>query len=64
MKEDAQVLRPTPSGPMRAVDTQIARGKVAKERTSEKAKTEAVKIAHEFKARQQKSHDHDRDRER
>ena len=64
VKEDAPVLRPTPSGPMRAPDRQIAHAKVAKERTAEKAKTEAVKIAHEFKARQNKSHDHERDRER
>ena len=64
VKEDAPVLRPTPSGPMRSPDRQIAYGKVAKERTAEDRKIEAAKIAQQFKARQGKSHDHDRDHDR
>jgi hypothetical protein len=64
VKEDAPVLRPTPSGPMRAPDRQLAYGKVAKERSAENRKIEAAKIAQDFKARQGKSHDHERDRER
>ncbi len=64
VKEDAPVLRPTPSGPMRQPDRQAAYGKLAKERSIEQRKIESAKIAHEFKARQQKSHDHERDRER
>ena len=64
VKEDAPVLRPTPSGPMRAPDRQIAYGKVAKEMKAEDRKIEAAKVAQEFKARQGKSHGHDRDHER
>jgi hypothetical protein len=64
VKEDAPVLRPTPSGPMRAVDRQAAYGNVAKERSAANRKNEAAKMAQEFRAKQQKSHDHDHDRER
>jgi len=64
LKDDAPVLRPTPSGPLRAPDREAAFGKVAKERIDENRKIEAAKMAQEFKARQQKSHDHERDRER
>ena len=64
VKDDAPVLRPTPSGPLRAPDREAAFGKVEKERIDENRKIEAAKMAQEFKARQQKSHDHERDRER
>jgi hypothetical protein len=64
VKEDAPVLRPTPSGPMRQPDRQAAYGKLAKERSVENKKNDAAKMAQEFWERQQKSHDHDRDRGR
>jgi hypothetical protein len=64
IKEDAPVLRPTPSGPMRAPDRQISYGKVAKERSAENRKIDAAKIAQEFRARQGKGHDPERDHER
>jgi hypothetical protein len=63
VKEDAPVLRPTPNGPMRQADRSAAYGKVAKERSAENKKIEALKLAQQYKAAQ-KSHDHDRDRER
>jgi hypothetical protein len=53
-------MRPTPSGPMPAPARQIAYGKVAKERSAEDRKIDAAKIAHDFKARPGKSHDHER----
>ena len=65
IKEDAPALKPPPSGPMRQMsDRQAAYGKLAKERSAENKKIEAAKMAQEFKARQNKSHDHERDRER
>jgi hypothetical protein len=66
VKEDAPVLRPTPSGPMRATpDRYAAATKLGKEHDSEAAKLETARKAQEtFKARQGKSHDHDRDHER
>ena len=66
VKEDAPVLKPTPSGPMRATpDRYAAATKLGKEHDSEAAKLEAAKKAQEtFKARQGKSHDHERDRDR
>jgi hypothetical protein len=64
VREDAPVMRPTPSGPMRQPDRQAAYGKLAKERSAENRKIEAAKLAQEFKARQAKSHDHERDHER
>jgi hypothetical protein len=66
VKEDAPVLKPTPSGPMRQTpDRQASLAKIGKERDSANAKIEAAKKAHEiFKARQGKSPDHERDRER
>ena len=66
VKEDAPVLRPTPSGPMRATpDRYAAATKLGKEHDNADAKLEAARKAQEtFKARQGKSHDHDRDHER
>ena len=64
IRDDRPLMRPTPSGPMRAPDRQAAYGRVAKERSAENRKIEAAKIAHDFKARQHKSHDHERDHER
>jgi hypothetical protein len=64
VKTDAPVMRPTPTGPMRQPDRQVAYGKLAKERSIENKKNDAAKMAQEFWERQQKSHDHDRDRSR
>ena len=64
VREDAPVLRPTPSGPMRQPDLQVARSKVAKEHDAAARKAEALKLAQQLRQQQQKSHDHDRDRER
>jgi hypothetical protein len=64
VKTDAPVMRPTPSGPMRQPDRQLAYGKLAKERSAENKKNDAAKMAQEFWERQQKSHDQDRDRGR
>jgi hypothetical protein len=64
VKTDAPVMRPTPTGPMRQPDRQVAYGKLAKERSIENKKNDAAKMAQEFWERQQKSHDHDRDRGR
>jgi hypothetical protein len=66
VQQDAPVLRPTPTGPMRAgPDRYAAATKLGKEYDKEDAKIEAAKKAREaFKARQGKSHDHERDRER
>jgi hypothetical protein len=64
VKEDAPVLKPTPSGPMRQLaDRQASTAKLGKEHDSANAKIEAAKKAQEmFKARHGKSHDHDRER--
>jgi hypothetical protein len=66
VKQDAPVLRPTPSGPMRGTpDRYAAAMKLGKEHDKADAKIEAARKAQEaFKARQGKAHDHDRDRER
>ena len=66
VKEDAPVLKPTPSGPMRQMpDRQANAVKLGKEHNNEDTKREAAKKAQEaFKARQGKSHDHERDHER
>jgi len=66
VQQDAPVLRPTPTGPMRAgPDRYAAATKLGKEHDKEDAKMEAAKKAREaFKARHGKSHDHERDRER
>jgi hypothetical protein len=65
VRVDAPVLRPTPSGPMRQMsDRQAAYGKLAKERSAEDRKAEALKLAQQLRDAQQKSHDHERDRQR
>jgi hypothetical protein len=66
IKEDAPVLKPTPSGPMRETpERQAYAAKQQKEHERENAKLDAAKKAHEiFKARQGKSPDHERDHER
>ena len=63
VREDAPVLKPTPSGPMRGMsDRQASVAKLGKEHDNEAAKLEAARKAQEaFKARQGKSHDHDRE---
>jgi hypothetical protein len=65
IREDAPVLRPTPSGPMRQMsDRQAATARLAKERSgAEQKRQEAEKMREAFKARQTKSHDHERDRD-
>jgi hypothetical protein len=66
VRQDAPVLRPTPSGPMRQMpDRQAAAARLGKEHDNADARIEAARKAQEaFKARQGKSHDHERDRER
>jgi hypothetical protein len=64
IREHAPVLRPTPNGPMRQPDRQAAYGKLAKERSTENSKIRAAEMAQQFKAKQPKSQDHERDRER
>ncbi len=66
VKDDAPVLRPTPSGPMRQTpDRQIASAKLAKEHNDAAEKLQqAEKMREALKARQQQTHDHERDRER
>ena len=66
IREDAPVLKPTPSGPMRQMaDRQASVAKVQKEQDIAAARIEAAKKAQEtFKTRQGKSHDHDLDRDR
>src|ERR1035437_8871909 len=66
VRQDAPVLRPTPSGPMRqAPDRYAAATKLGKEHDNEDAKLEqARKLQQTLKARQGKSHDHERDHER
>ena len=66
VKDDAPVLKPTPSGPMRhSPDRYAAATKLGKEHDAADAKTEAAKKAQEtYKARHGKSHDHERDHER
>jgi hypothetical protein len=66
VKNDAPVLRPTPSGPMRQTpDRQIASAKLAKEQNDASEKLQqAEKMREALKARQQQTHDHERDRER
>jgi hypothetical protein len=64
IRQDAPVMRPTPSGPMRQPDRQAAYGKLAKERSAEDRKAEALKLAQQVRDAQQNSHHHDRDRGR
>ena len=65
VRQDAPVLRPTPSGPMRQMsDRQASAVKLGKEHDNADAKIEAArKVQEAFKARQGKSHDHERDRD-
>jgi hypothetical protein len=66
VKEDAPALRPSPSGPMRQTpDRQAAVARIGKEHDNAAARIEAAQKAQEaFKARQQQTHDHERDRDR
>ena len=66
IRQDAPCLRPTPTGPMRAgPDRYAAATKLGKEHDKADAKIEAAKKAQEaFNARQGKTHDRERDRER
>src|ERR1022692_3857319 len=62
IRDDRPLMRPTPSGPMRATaDRYAAATKLGKEHDNADAKIEAAKKLQEsFKARQGKSHDHER----
>jgi hypothetical protein len=63
VRQDAPVLRPTPNGVMRQmVDRQAATARLGKERGGEQKKIDAAKMAQQFKAKQGRSHDHDRER--
>jgi hypothetical protein len=64
VKDDAPVLKPTPSGPMRGIpDRQASAARLTKEHNKADAKIElARKAMKEFRERQGKSHDHDRER--
>ena len=66
VREDAPVLKPTPSGPMRQMsDRQANAVKLGKEHNNADAKMEAAKKAQEtYNARHGKSHDQERDHER
>jgi hypothetical protein len=66
VREDAPVLKPTPSGPMRQMSDRHANAvKLGKEHNNADAKMEAAKKAQEtYNARHGKSHDQERDHER
>jgi hypothetical protein len=65
VNQDAPVLRPTPSGPMRQMtDRQASSARLGKERGDAAMKNDAAKMAQQFRSRQGKSHDHEHDRER
>ena len=66
VKDDAPVLRPTPSGPMRnSPDRNAFNANLQKERAREDQKLQqAEKMREAYKAQQQRTHDHERDRER
>jgi hypothetical protein len=66
IREDAPVLKPAPSGPMRQMaDRQASVAKVQKEQDIAAARIEAARKARAtLRARQGKSHDHDHDHER
>jgi hypothetical protein len=65
VKEDAPAFRPTPSGPMRQMaDRQASVTKLDKDHDNAARLESARKAQEAFKARQGKSHDHERDRER
>ena len=65
VREDAPVLKPTPSGPMRQMsDRQANAVKLGKEHNNADAKMEAAKKAQEtYNARHGKSHDQEHDRD-
>ena len=65
IRDDAPVLRPTPSGPMRQMaDRQASASKLSKERGDESRKLqEAQQMRDAFNERNQKSPDHGHDRE-
>ena len=66
VRADRPPMHPTPSGPMRsAPDRYASATKLGKEHDNADAKLEMARKAQEaFKARQGKSHDHERDRDR
>lgn len=65
VREDAPVLKPTPSGPMRQMsDRQANAVKLGKEHNNADARMEAAKKAQEtYNARHGKSHDQEHDRD-
>jgi hypothetical protein len=64
INQDAPVLRPTPSGPMRQMtDRQTASARLGKERGDAGKKNEAAKMAQQFRSLQGKSRDHEHDRD-
>ena len=64
INQDAPVLRPTPSGPMRQMtDRQTASARLGKERGDAAMKNEAAKMAQQFRSLQGKSRDHEHDRD-
>jgi hypothetical protein len=66
VKDSKPPLAPTPKGPMRqSPERQAYNAKLGKEHENAEAKLEAArKLQESLKARQGKSHDHDRDHER
>src|SRR5260370_37905154 len=64
VRNDRPLMRPTPSGPMRATpDRYAAATKLGKEHDNADAKIEpARKLQEAFKARQGQCHDHEQDR--
>jgi hypothetical protein len=65
IRDDAPVLRPTPSGPMRQMaDRQAATARLAKERSDAQRLQDAQKMREAFKERQQKAPDHGHERDR
>jgi hypothetical protein len=63
VRQDAPVMRPTPNGMIRQmVDRQSASSRLSKEGNAEQKKIAAAKMAQQFKSKQGKSHDHDRER--
>ena len=64
ISQDAPVLRPTPSGPMRQMtDRQAASTRLGKERGDAEKKNDAAKMAQQFRSLQGKSHDNEHDRD-
>jgi len=64
VNQDAPVLRPTPSGPMRQMtDRQASSARLGKERGEAEKKNDAAKMAQQFRSLQGKSHDNEHDRD-